>query len=107
MATQYQLRIYQVKPGAMEDWISEWRERIVPLRRQMGFRVPAAWTIRDEDRFVWFLAYDGPDDYATADRRYYASPERASLDPDPTRHLAQMESWLMDLVPPRLEPGEG
>lgn len=41
-----QLRDYRIAPGAMEDWVAEWRRRIVPIRRAVGFTVSAAWVIR-------------------------------------------------------------
>jgi hypothetical protein len=92
-----ELRVYAVKPGAMDAWVAEWRELVVPLREQLGFSVPGAWVVDDEDRFVWLLAYDG-DDYEAANEAYYASPERQSFDPEPTRHLQATEHWRLRSV---------
>ena len=39
-------------------------------------------------------------DFAAADARYYASPERQSLDPDPSRHLTSVETRLLRPVEP-------
>ncbi|HSI98388.1 MAG TPA: NIPSNAP family protein, partial [Gaiellaceae bacterium] len=94
-AMQTQLRIYTVRPGRLDAWVEEWRERIYPLRERSGFRVLGAWTIPEEDRFVWILDYDGPGSWKQAERDYYTSPERAAVDPDPTRHLAATESWML------------
>jgi hypothetical protein len=82
------LRIYQVKQGQMSAWIDEWSRLIRPLREQLGFRVLGAWTDEESSTFVWLLGYDGPDGYDNADAAYYASPERAAVEPDPARHLA-------------------
>ena len=92
-----ELRVYAVKPGAMEAWVAEWRELVVPLRKRLGFSVPAAWIVEDADRFVWLLGYDG-DDYEGANEAYYASPERQALDPDPSRHLEATEHWPLQPV---------
>jgi hypothetical protein len=92
-----ELRVYTVRPGAMEDWVTEWREYVYPLRRKLGFAIPAAWVVEGEDRFVWLLEYDG-DDYEAANAAYYDSPERQALDPDPTRHLAATEHWPLQTV---------
>lgn len=35
-----------------------------------------------------------------AERAYYASPERAALDPDPARHLEATEKWMLRTVVP-------
>lgn len=87
-----ELRVYTVKPGAMDAWVGEWRDHVLPLRRRLGFSVPGAWVVESERRFVWLLAYDG-DDYESANEAYYASPERQAVDPEPTRHLERTEHW--------------
>lgn len=88
----FQLRMYVVNDGELDEWVAEWRERVLPLRRAHGFSVQGPWIVPDESRFVWIL---GHEDFETADREYYASPERAALDPDPARHLADVKHWLM------------
>jgi hypothetical protein len=84
---EYRLRIYEVKPGEMSAWIDEWSGLVRPLRESFGFRVLGAWASEEANTFVWLLSYDGPGGYDAADAAYYASPERAALDPDPARHL--------------------
>jgi hypothetical protein len=91
MATM--LRMYTVKPGEMEDFCREWGEHILPLRLQSGFRVMGPWVIDETNQFVWLLEHDG--DFKVADARYYEAPERKSLDPDPVRHLAKIEHWMV------------
>jgi hypothetical protein len=94
---EFQLRMYRVKPGAMEQWLEEWRDGVLPLRRRHGFSVLGPWVVREESRFVWIVGHDG--DFAAADRAYYDSPERAALDPPPTRHLDEITTLMMDGVP--------
>ena len=93
-----ELRVYTVKPGAMEAWLREWREHVYPLRRKLGFAIPSAWVVEGEDRFVWLLEYDDDDDYDAANAAYYGSPERRALDPDPARHLSATEHWPLQPV---------
>lgn len=92
----YQLRDYDVKPGVFDEFIAEWATNIVPLRRRFGFEVLGAWTNAERTRFVWLIARD---DFETADRAYYASPERANLRPDITRHLSRIDTTLLRGVP--------
>ena len=96
---RYQLRFYTVKPGAMEDWLAEWNAHVLPLRRKFGFEVIGPWVADDENLFVWVLGYGGEDGWEAADAAYYDSQERKSLRPDPARHLAKAEQWLMRKVP--------
>jgi NIPSNAP len=92
---RFQLRMYRIKPGEMDEWVEEWRERVLPLRRERGFSVVGPWIRREEDLFVWLI---GHDDLEAANKAYYASPERVALDPDPARHLAETQTWILDPV---------
>ena len=92
----YQLRSYVVKQGEMDEWLTEWRDKVVPLRRKFGFEVVGAWVIEEESRFVWIVGHDG--DFLARNDDYYASPERENMDPDPARHLASTETKLMTSV---------
>lgn len=92
-----ELRVYTVKAGAMDAWVNEWLEHVVPLRLRLGFSIPAAWVVEGENRFVWILRYEG-DDYERANDAYYGSPERRALAPEPTRHLESTEHWPLRRV---------
>jgi hypothetical protein len=88
---QWELRLYRAKPGELDDFVLEWSHHVLPLRRAHGFEVLGPW-ITDDERFVWII---GHDDLATADAAYYASAERAAIEPDPARHLAETEHVVM------------
>ena len=94
-----QLQIYTIQHGKMDEWVRGWREGIVPLRRKHGFRVEGAWVVPEENRFVWILVYEGPEDWRAKDAAYYASLERKALDPDPARFIARAEQWMLLAVP--------
>jgi hypothetical protein len=93
-----QLRMYTIKPGEMPSWLEEWRRLVAPLRRRLGFEILGAWTT-ESDQFVWILRYEGPTTWEQADAAYYASPERTQMQPDPARHIAKSEQWLMSALP--------
>jgi hypothetical protein len=91
MATQ--LRDYRIRDGELDRFVQEWQTGVAPLRRARGFEITSAWTIPEEGRFVWLLSHPGGwDAFAEADAAYYASPERASLDPDPARLIEEQHS---------------
>jgi hypothetical protein len=90
-----QLRIYTIKPGEMQEWVSEWRASIAPLRERKGFKVLGAWTIDAENGFVWILRYTGERSWEEADKEYYQSPERTAIHPDPARHIEKSETWFI------------
>ena len=100
MATQ--LRDYRITDGALHEFVNEWRTHIVPIRRGLGFRIDGAWTVEEENRFVWLLSHPGDwDAFEEADARYFASPERKGFDPDPARLIeAQANVRLSEVERP-------
>ena len=96
-----QLRMYTINRGKMDDFVRAWKAGVYPLRRTHGFQIEGAWVIKERNQFVWLLSYGGGD-WEARDAAYYASPERAALDPDPAQFIAQAEQWfLSDVVPGR------
>jgi hypothetical protein len=95
---KFQVREYTVRPGEMQEWLGEWRSRIVPLRESHGFEVLGAWTVDGTDQFIWIISYRAPKSWEQANEDYYCSRERKALDPDPARHLAKIDTRLMTAV---------
>jgi hypothetical protein len=90
---EFQLREYRVEAGRLDEFVGEWRELVLPLRLAQGFSVVGPWIEREADRFVWVVGFDG--DIRAAEDAYLASPERAGLDPDPARLVAERRFlWL-------------
>jgi hypothetical protein len=88
----WQLRLYRVKDGELDEWVQEWRELVLPLRLARGFDVRGPW-LSDDGRFVWMI---GHDDFAAADAAYYELSERRAMEPDPARHLADTKTILLE-----------
>jgi hypothetical protein len=90
---QLVLRIYTIRPGELDEWLEEWRDHVVPLRRAAGFEVLGAWATEEAAEepatFTWLLGYDGPGSLEAANADYYHSPKRQALEPDPARHIAE------------------
>ncbi|HVH63499.1 MAG TPA: NIPSNAP family protein [Candidatus Dormibacteraeota bacterium] len=97
---RWQLRDYAIKPDEMDDWIAEWRAKIVPLRRRFGFEVAGAWRVQGADRFVWIINYNGERPWKEMDLAYYESAERKRMDPDPARHIAHSDTRFVDPLEP-------
>ena len=87
---EYQLRDYRIAPGAMAEFVAEWRAKVVPLRAQAGFEIVGAWSNPETNRFVWIIAHEG--DFEEADSVYYASPDRKRMSPDPARFIEEARS---------------
>jgi hypothetical protein len=98
MAPRTQLRMYEIRTGELDEFVREWRAGVVPLREKFGFRVDGAWVVEGEDRFVWLLTYIGDGTFEESDAVYYASPERHALQPDPARHIARPQTWMISAL---------
>jgi hypothetical protein len=94
-----ELRDYTIAAGQLDEFVQEWRRGVVPLRQAHGYRVDGAWTIPDENRFVWLLTLDvPPDEWEARNDAYYADPARAELDPDPARLIVSQRHSLVEMV---------
>ena len=97
MATQ--LRDFRIRSGELDRFVAEWTAGVAPLRRRAGFEIRAAWTVPDEDRFIWLLEHEGDwERFEDADAIYYASPERQALDPDPARLIEDQRNVRLSAV---------
>jgi hypothetical protein len=63
-----------------------------------GFKIPAAWLIRETNQFVWLLSYDGPEEWQDKEVTYYDSPERLTMHPDPAQLIARNETYDLEDV---------
>ncbi|MDX1562615.1 MAG: hypothetical protein R3305_06785, partial [Gammaproteobacteria bacterium] len=89
----WELRIYTINRGRLDDFVAAWREGVYPLRLQHGFKIPAAWVSRQNNQFIWVLGYDGPLSWEDAQSAYYGSSARQSLDVDPLDLIAHGDTW--------------
>jgi hypothetical protein len=94
MAGTVQVRSYVVKEGMLDEFVRVFVEQLVPLRAKFGFSVIGAWTVPEERRFVWVTGYDGPGSIQEAHERYYASPDRLAVRPDPGSLLDETNAWF-------------
>lgn len=94
-----QLRIYTINRGSLDAWVSEWREKIRPLRIELGFSILGAWTIEENNQFCWILQHEDDEAWDRLDAAFHASEERRAMRPDPARHIARAEHYFMNQVP--------
>ena len=70
---------------------------VVEARRAAGFDVVGAWSIPEEDQFIWIVGC--ADGIAVASDRYYASELRKAIDPEPAKLLDTIDTRTMVTVP--------
>lgn len=93
-----QLRIYTINKGKLDEFISAWSKGVVPLRSKHGFKIEGAWTVEENNQFVWILTHYGPEAWQTKQDAYYNSPEGKALDPDPAQYIARTEEYTISPI---------
>ncbi len=97
----YQLRKYIIRTGKMEQFLSAWRERIVPAREQHGFQVLEAYVEQDKSNFYWILRWDSEVAIAEGENKFLSSPEYQALNKDLGEFITAMETSTLESVPVR------
>lgn len=98
MSTEYQLRMYQFSSGRLEEFLEIFPE-VVRARRAVGFNVVGAWTVPEEDRFVWIISTDAPGGIEELSKAYYASAQRRAIEPEPAKLIDTIETKIMKAIP--------
>jgi hypothetical protein len=94
-----ELRDYQIAAGHLDDFVAAWLAGVVPLRRTHGYRIDAAWLVREEGRFLWLLSLDVPtEEWEARNEAYYADPARAALQPDPAQWVEHEDRRFVELA---------
>jgi hypothetical protein len=95
----WQLRIYTINRGKLEEFATAWRQGVYPLRIKHGFRIPTAWSVKETNQFVWVIGYEGAEDWETKEATYYSSTERMTMNPDPRQWIASTEVLAVTPLP--------
>ncbi len=86
----YELRRYKIHSGRLDEFVAAWKKGVVPLRERYGFTVHTAWAVVEANEFVWVLGHTDTESFESANRRYYESDARKSLNPDPAQLITEV-----------------
>ena len=90
-----QIRIFTINKGKMDIFLDAWQKGVYPLRIKSGFKIEGAWVVKEKNKFIWILSYDGPEGFEAKDSAYYASQGRTTLKPDPADYIADVEKYFI------------
>ena len=90
-----QLRIYDIKPGMMEEFASKVDEELIPIRLDHGFRRSGPWIVEDNYQYVWIVHYDGEEPFEDIDERYYADPRRGEMSFNPMDYIDRVDARML------------
>jgi hypothetical protein len=87
----FQVRIYTINKGKLNEFVKAWNKGVVPLRLRHGFKIGGAWTVKD---------------WHTKQEVYYNSPERKALDLDPAQYIARVQEYFISSIKIEAEHGQ-
>lgn len=99
-AVEHELRIYTLRRGTLEDFISAWRREVLPLRERFGFEVLGVWCELERSEFVWQLAYLGDEGLREGERRYGEARALLSFQHDPADYVEAVQVRFLQSVQP-------
>ena len=95
-AKETQIRIFTINKGKMDVFLDGWQKGVYPLRIKSGFKIEGAWVVKEKNKFIWILSYEGPEGFEAKDSAYYASQARITLKPDPADYIADVEKYFIN-----------
>ena len=90
-----QLRIYDIKPGMMEEFASKVDEELIPIRLDYGFRRSGPWIVEENYQYVWIVHYDGEEPFEDVDKSYYADPRRGEMSFNPMDYIDRVDARML------------
>ena len=90
-----QLRIYDLKPGTMEEFAAQVDKEILPIRLDHGFRRSGPWMVEETNQYVWIVHYDGDETFEEAERRYYADPRHGERSFVPMDYIDRIDARML------------
>lgn len=70
-----ELRIVTINKDKMDEWLDLYRDRIVPLARQLDIKITGAWTDVDRERFIQIRSAADAKDLASSRARVRGNSE--------------------------------
>ncbi|MDE0375362.1 MAG: NIPSNAP family protein [bacterium] len=90
-----QLRIYDIKPGMMEEFAAKVDEELLPIRLDHGFRRSGPWIVEESYQYVWIVHHDGDEPFEEVDKRYYADPRRDEMSFNPMDYITRVDARML------------
>ena len=92
----YQLRMYTVNRGMMDQWVKLFNETIVPIQEKHGIKIDGKWVNEDKNQFIWIRSFADAEDVKAKEAAFSGSQEWKAVVNQVRSHLARMEVQTME-----------
>lgn len=87
-----QLRIYQIKPALIFEWLDLFFGTLIGLHELVGITVSAAWrNPAKPNEFVWIREFKSAESVEGQEREFFSTPQRLALGDVKGRYVEQFE----------------
>ena len=94
----YQLRIYTINRGMMDQWVEFFNETVVPIQQKHGIKIDGEWVNEDKNQFIWIRSFANAEDMKAKEAAFHESPEWKALMDRARSHLARLDVQNMESV---------
>ncbi len=94
----YQLRVYTINRGMMDQWVKLFNETIVPIQNKYGMTIDGEWVNEDKNQFIWIRSFADAEDVKKKEAAFTGSPEWKAVVDHSRSHLARIDVQTMESV---------
>ena len=94
----YQLRIYTINLGMMDEWVVFFIKYLVPMLQNAGMQISGAWVNEDKNQFIWIRGFDDSLDLKATEAAFVAEVRKLPEELDPRKFFARMDVQTMHRV---------
>jgi hypothetical protein len=74
-----QIRIYTINKGEMDNFLTHFKQDIVPLHERLGIPIVGTWLNRPQNEFIWVRSYKDKSDLEAKGKEFQAEVAKAGI----------------------------
>ena len=92
----YQLRMYTVNRGMMDQYVKLFNETIAPIQEKYGIKIDGRWVNEDRSQFICIRSFADAEDVKVKEAAFHEAPEWRAVEDQVRSHLARVEAQTME-----------
>ena len=102
-----EFRTYTINRGMMDSYLELYNKQIVPNHRLWGIEIIGAWVEKGTNKITWIRIFKDEKERAEKLKAYEQGPDRSTVMPVASYHMAAVEVKIMnDVFNPSEKPDD-